>query len=144
MSRYTIGVRTPAAAAGAAYCQIRTTSNKPVYLLELGVFTSAATATSVGIGRPATEGTASTTAAFLPEKLGDVAGVTLMATAWSAAATAPASYLRRVTTPANTGAGFIFQWPPNSLLIPVSASIILWNFGAAAGAACDVYAVVEE
>ena len=144
MSRYSVGVRTPAAGAAAAYCDIRTTSTKPVYVLEIGCFSSAATASGVGIGRPATLGTTSTTTLVQAEKSGDAAGVTVVGTAWSAAPTAPTIFMRRLTTPANTGAGFIFQWPPNSLLIPISGSLILSNFGAGAGAAMDVYVVVDE
>ena len=148
MARYELGVTTPAAAAGAAYLDIRTGANDRVSILEFGMFTTAATATSFGLIRPATIGTASTSQAAVS---GDAAtpnatSATVIGTAWSAAATISGTpaYLRRMTAAGNIGSGAIFTWPLYGLTVPVSSSLLVWNFGAAAGAACSAYVVFEE
>lgn len=147
MAVYELGVRTPAAAAGAAYADLRTGANERLLLLEVGFFTTAATSTSVGIVRPLTIGTASTTQAPVNTDSAGPASNSLVGTVWSAAPTIAGTpaYSRRLTTSANIGAGFVLQWSrANATIIPVSSSLLFWNFGGAAGAACDAYFVVEE
>jgi hypothetical protein len=143
---YTCAVRTPAAAAGATYCDLRTTSTDRARIREIGVSSSAATLSSLGLIRSATIGTTSTTTIGQAQEPGEAAGTVLIGTAWSSAPTISTNvYLRRFAIPATAGAGVIWTWPYDApLVVPVSASILLWNFGAAAGAACDVYWVWEE
>jgi hypothetical protein len=146
MARYSASVRTPAAAAGAAYADLRTAATDRAFVTEIGIFTSAATATSLGLIRPLTVGTASTTTLGQAEDPGNPAGTATIGSAWSVAPTIAASpiYLRRIALPATQAAGVIWTWPAPGLVVSVSSSLILWNFGAAAGAACDVYIAWDE
>lgn len=146
MARYTIGVRTPAAATNAAYTDLRTGATRRVNVLELAIFSTAATATSLGLVRPATLGTASTTAAPQPSNPADPASGSLVGTAWSAAPTIAATpvYLRRAQLVAAIGAGMVWPFAPGELWVSTASSLLLWNFGAAAGAALDVYLTIEE
>ena len=144
MSQYELGFASVAAAAAAPYQELRTTSTKPVTVLEVGFWTTAATSSSIGFGRPATVGTATGTTAFQAGKAGDAAGVTTGASTWSAAPTAPTVFLRRMVTQAVIGAGAIWTWAPGRLTITVSQSLVLWNFGGAAGSILNGYFVIDE
>lgn len=144
MSRYEVGFASVAAAAAAAYQEIRATATKPLQILELGFFCNAATASSVGFGRPATAGTATGATTVQADRSGDATGTATTASTWSAAPTAPTVFHRRIVLPASIGAGVIWQWPPGVLTIPVSGSMVLWNFGGAAGSVLNGYFVVDE
>lgn len=147
MAVYSAAVRTPAAAAGAAYADVRTTAAERARIMEIGAFGTAATAASIGLVRPASSGTASTTTAGQPNDPGDAPATAAVGSAWSAAPTISGTpiYLRRFTGPALAGAGVIWTFPLGSeIVVPVSGSFLLWNFGAAAGPALDLYIVWNE
>lgn len=144
MARYTVGITAAAAAAGAPYMDIRTTATDRAFLLELGIFVSTAVASSVGLVRSTAVGTASTTSALRPEDSGDPAGTALAGSVWSANPTLDTVYLRRANFAANIGAGVIWTFGGRGLVIPVSSSLVIANFGAAAGAALNIYAVIDE
>ena len=134
-----------AAAAGATYATIGCGANARARLREIGFFSSAATAASVGLGRPANTPVASTTILGQTRDPADaVASLVSIGTAWSTAPTAPSVFFRRAVLPNVIGAGVIWQWSGEGLIIPASGFLVLWNFGAAAGPAPDVYAVWEE
>lgn len=144
MSKYEIGVNSVAAAAAAAYLELRAPS-KPISVVEVGFFCTAATASSVGLGRPAAIGVTPTSpVTVLAAKNGDQAGTAQTASAWGTAPTVPANFLRRIVLPANIGAGCIWQWNVDDLTIPSGGSLVLWNFGAAAGSILSTYFVVDE
>ena len=143
------GVTGAAAASAAAYATIESAANVRMRVREIGFFLSAATASSLGLGHPANEGTppvASTTAAGQPlDQQDGIAAVGVLGTAWSTAPTAPTVYMRKINLPAVIGAGVIWTWPAdNPLIIKPSGWIVLWNYGAAAGAAPNVYVKWEE
>lgn len=144
--RFEIGITTAAAAAAAAYCELRAPAAIPVSVLEIGFFAQAATASSVGIGRPAAIGITPTSpiTVLSTAKASGVTGGSQTAIAWATAPTAPANFFRRVTTPANIGAGGVFQWRAGDLVIPAGGSLVLWNFGGAAGSALSAYFAVDE
>jgi hypothetical protein len=144
-SIYTIGARTPAAAAGAAYATIHNTSTDVLYVREIGIFLSAATATSVGLIRPSNTPVATTSQLGQAHDTARPAGTGNIDTAWSTAPTIGTLYLRRITLPATVGAGVIWAFPPDMpLILNASQWLVLWNFGGSAGAACDVYATWDE
>lgn len=146
MARYTLGARTPAPAANAAYADVRAGASRRVNVLEVGVFNTAATASSIGLVRPAGLGTASTTQAPQASNPADPASGVLVGTAWTTAptlATTPV-YLRRAQLPAAVGAGFVWPFAPGELWVASASSLLLWNFATVAGAALDVYLTVEE
>ena len=141
MAREEVGVRTVAAAAGAAYANFVPGSGRPMRLLELGVSVSAATVSSVGLGLAANAPVASTTT--LGESQDNTAGAGGVGTAWTTAPTAPAKFKRRFVIPATIGLGFIWRFDSPGILI-ADQKLVLWNFGAAAGAALDIYCVWDE
>lgn len=144
--RFEAGINTVAAAAGAAYAELRAPSGAPITVLELGFFVQAATASSVGIGRPAAIGVTpgGATTPLSTAKASGVTSSSSFATTWGTAPTVPAAFFRRVTTPANIGAGGVFQWRYGDLVIPAGGSLVLWNFGAAAGSILSAYCAIDE
>jgi hypothetical protein len=142
--RYTLGVRTSNATdAECAWELITGATPGRVKLVELGIFLAAATATTIGLGRPQAIGITPTTPAdFLPEDPNNVlaSGVAQSALAWGTKPTIPTAFLRRIALPAVIGTGVIWTFP-EGITIPVSSSLILWNL--ATNSVLDVYAVVE-
>lgn len=144
--RYSLGFAKAAPAAGTGIAMIRPASTLDVSVLEIGVFNETAIASSVGLVRNATTGTPSTSALVQAAIPGANAGNTNIDTAWSAAATVGANYMRQIVLPATIGAGVIWTWPPNMLIARAGATsqLILWNFGAATDAALRVYIDLDE
>lgn len=145
MAMYTIGFTTPAAAAAAAYCDLRTTSANRVYIREIGLFLNAATASSIQLIRPATLGTVSTSIVGQLVDPADAASSASMGTAWSVAPTVSTNVpLRKITLPAAIGNGLIWTFGERELVVSVSSSLLVWNFGASAGSVLNGYMVWEE
>ena len=142
--RLNLAVRTTGAADASPAWEIRTgVTPGRVKVVELGLFLAAATASTIGLGRPAAiGGTPTTPVDFLQEDPNDVlaSGVIQSALAWGTPPTAPTAFLRRIALPATIGTGVIFSFP-EGLVIPVSSSIVLWNLGA--NSVLDAYACLE-
>lgn len=144
MSLYDFAVLTTGTSSGAAAWEIRTSANVRARLMEIGFFLNAATASTVGLGRPAAIGITPTSPVdFLPEDPADptVSGQVQSALAWTTGPTVPANFLRRISLPATQGVGVIWTFP-RGIVIPVSSSIVLWNL--AANSALNAYAVIDE
>lgn len=125
-----------------ANLEVRTAASDRAYLTELGTFLNAATASTLGIGRPAAIGiTPTTPITWLAEDPGNPAGTTQTALAWGTGPTVPANFFRRVNLPATIGAGVIFTFP-KGLVIAISSSIVQWNITATS--ACNTHVVGEE
>ncbi len=143
--KVSLGVRTIDGTTGAAAWEIITGATPGrAKLVELGFFLAAATASVIGLGRPAAIGITPTTPVdFLPEDPNDViaSGVIQSALAWGTGPTIPAAFLRRIALPATIGTGVIWQFEPKGIVIPISSSIILWNLSTAS--VLDAYAVLE-
>jgi len=131
--RYTLGVRTADGTSGAAAWEIITGATPGrARLVEIGFFLAAATATTIGLGRPQAAGNTPTTPVdFVPEDPNDVlaSGVIQSAVAWGTGPTIPAYFMRRISFPAVIGSGVIWTFP-EGIVIPVSSSIVLWNLAA--------------
>ena len=140
---YSASVVTPAAAAGAAYAAIRCAAGDRARIRQIDVYTNAATASSVGLVRSASVGTATTSVLGQTWDPADTVAVTSVDTAWSAAPTAGSVFLKRYVAPAAAGNGVIWTFP-SGLIVPVSGSILLWNYGASAGSALSVTFTWEE
>ena len=144
---FEVGVRGVTAAAGAAYATLQTPTGR-LRLRELGFFASTAVAASIGLGRAANSFVTTTSAVGQTRDPSDtVAALGIMGTAWSTAPTVPGVFTRRIVLPAVIGAGVIWTWPADPLIVPVhgaAISLVLWNFGAGAGPAPDIYAIWEE
>jgi len=141
--RLSLGVRTADGTDAAAAWEIRTGATPGrVKVHEIGFFLAAATATTIGLGRPQAIGITPTSPVnFLPTDPNDVvaSGVVQSAVAWGTGPTVPTAFLRRISFPATAGTGVIWQF--EDLVIPVSYSIILWNL--ATNSVLDAYAIVS-
>lgn len=141
MAGYSMAVRSPAAAAGAAYVTLHTAATERARIREISIFTSAATLSSVGLIRPNNTPVATTSSLGQALDPADAASTVNIDTAWSTAPTIAATplYHERSAIPAVSGAGLIWTWPPDApLVVAVSSWIVIWNFGGSAGAACDI------
>jgi hypothetical protein len=144
--RYSLGFAKAAPATLTGVAMIRPASTLDVSVLEIGIFNETAVASSIGLVRNATTGTPSTSALVQAAIPGANAGNTNIDTAWSAAATVGANYMRQVVLPASIGAGVIWTWPPNVLIARAGATtqLMLWNFGAGTAAALRCYIDLDE
>lgn len=142
-SAYELGILTVAPVTAAAYCTLHTGATRRARIWEITVTTTAGTASSVGVGKPANTPVATTSTLVQALDSNDPAGTVNLDTAWSTAPTVPAQFWRRFAIPATSGSGFtwIFQRP---LIVPVSSWICLWNFGAATAAICAAYFSIDE
>lgn len=142
--KVTLGVRTLDGTDAEPSWEIRTGATPGrARLIELGFFLAAATASVIGFGRPAAIGTTPTSPVnFLPEDPNDIvaSGVIQSALAWAGAPTIPTSFMRRISLPATIGTGVIWTFP-EGIVIPVEASLILWNLST--NAVMDAYAVID-
>lgn len=144
MARYSTGINTTATSTGTGRVQIRAGSSDRVLIREIMLTIGAATASTFGLYRSATLGTASTSVVAVPQDGADGAAGAVIETAWSAAPTISTNVpLRRLTVPATIGAGFIWQFYDQPLIIPLSGGVILWALSATA-AVQDIYVVHDE
>jgi len=142
MAIYALANRTTNTTTANATLEIRTTSTDRAYLLEIGIFLAAATASTFGLGRPAAIGVTPTTpVTVLPEDPANPTGTIQTALAWATGPTAPTAFLRRIALPATIGTGVIWTFP-RGLVIPVSSSIVVWNLSTTRVA--DIYIVIDE
>lgn len=109
-------------------------------LLEYGMIQATGTAQSIGLGRPATNGTASGAVLFQQDDPGDPASVVNGHITWSAQPTAPTIFHRRWNSAATIGVGIVWTFP-RGLVIAASGALVGWNITAAV--AMDVNAVVD-
>lgn len=144
MARYSAGFTKAAPATGTFVSQIRTTSSKDIRVWEIGVFASTAVALSVGLIRSLTLGATFTTITPVADDTSAGAATALVDTAITTQPTITANtYLRKVVLPATIGAGIIWSFPMG-LIVPTSAGMLLWNFGAGTGPAVEGYWTYEE
>lgn len=144
MARYSAGFSKAAPATGTFVSQLRTTSSKDVRIWEIGCFCETAVALSLGLIRSLTVGATFTTVTPQADDTSAGAATALVDTAITTQPTITANtYLRKIVLPATIGAGVIWSFPMG-LVVPVSAGMLLWNFGAATGPAVDGYWSYEE
>lgn len=142
MSIYSLAVRTTNGTINQACVEIYTPATLAVKIMEIGISQIVATSGCYGLGRPAAQGLVPVPVAFLPEQnFADPAAKTNASLSWGTSPTAPTNYLRRVFTPASVGAGVIWTFP-RGLVLPVSASLVIFNITATQLA--DVWVVIDE
>jgi hypothetical protein len=144
MAYFSLGVLTTGVTSATAAWELRTSANVRARIMEIGFFLNAATASTIGLGRPGAIGVTPTSPVdFLAEDNADVvvSGLVQSALAWGTGPTVPTNFLRRISLPATVGVGVIWTFP-KGLVIPASGSIVLWNL--ATGSALNAYAVVDE
>lgn len=147
MAFYELGVRSPAAASAAAFATIHTGASLRCRIREIHLFSTAATAASIGIIRASNTPVATTSTLGQAQDPADGAATVNVDTAWSTAPTVGSNYLRRIDLPATIGSGVIWTWPDgqsHGLMIATSSWLVIWNFGGSAGPILDVNVIWEE
>lgn len=125
--------------------EVRAGANNPIFIQEIGIFLEAATATKLGLGRPANNGSVAggTPGTFVSDSEDDAAsqaGVVL--SGWSTAPTVPTTFMREVTLPNAIGNGIVWTFAGDGLRVKAARSIVLWNI--ATSSALRYYIVIEE
>jgi len=143
VARYRTGVTKAAPATGTFVSQFRTPADRVARIFEIKVFTSTAVALSVGVIRSATVGATFTSATPQAEDVRSVASTCAVDTAITTAPTIGTVYMEKIVLPAVIGSGMIWTFP-QGLVVPVSAGLLLWNFGAATGPAVEVSWIHDE
>lgn len=133
---YEASCTTATTAAAQPIATISTAAGQQVRIRELGIFNQSGVAAGISLGVPAALGTG-TQAGNLVQASdpSDVAGVTKLVfgtasalAGWgSAAPTAPTVPFRLFQLPATIGAGIVWVWNDNELVIPVSKQVVIWQ-----------------
>lgn len=145
MPTFAVGGTTIAAGTAAAYATFNTVASRRALIREVGLFTTAATSTSIGLGIPANTPAATTTIVPNPHDASDAVSTALLGTAWSTAPTAPTVFDRKVTLGAAVGAGVIWKLALDERIILAKSSWkTFWNYGGATGSAVDMYIEYDE
>jgi len=141
---YSVAQQAPSiGASGTALWEIRTAATDPARLLELGFSGSfPTTKDQFGLGRPAARGiTPTSPVTWLAEEVASPAGTIQSALAWGTGPTVPAQFFRQATVFGTYVVIWIF---PRGLVIPVSASLVLWTITLGTSAVVDLYGVADE
>jgi len=145
MPTYEAGATTPAAGSAAAYATFNTNARRS-FLREMGLFTTAATASSIGLGVPGN--TPSTISGITPQPkdAADIAATATLATSWTTVPTAPTTFFRKVTLGAAVGAGVIWKVALDERWILGTGTkyYVWWNYGGSTGSALDMYVEEDE
>lgn len=142
MAVYSVANLTTGVGSGAAALELIASASDRFWLLEIGAFLNAATASIYGIGRPQAIGVTPTSPiTLLAEDNANPAGTSKTALAWGTGPTVPTNFFRRVNLPATIGAGFLLTFP-RGIACAVSLSLVLWNIQANGAVNCHV--VVDE
>lgn len=137
-----IGVRTSNLTITQASAEIRTTAAVRATILELSLIQVTGTAQSLGLGRPQAQGvTPGTISTPIRDEPGSPVCVTTMNLTWGTSPTVPLVFARRWNSAATIGVGIIWTFP-RGFVIPVSASLVVWNITTAL--ACDLNVVHDE
>jgi len=137
-------IRTQLLTAGTPGWQLVTAATARASLLELGLITAgAAVSGAMSLGRPPTHGTPGGIELFAREEPSAPACTSGVTASWAVNPTVPPSSatFRRWTYAAGIGNGIIWTFP-RGLVVPVSASLVLWNVQANTN--IEVNAVVDE
>lgn len=135
MALFELTVQTSQTLTASPSLEIMAGTGAPLSLLEMEIAATAATATSVILGRPGNTPTTGTQqGATLPMNRppGGAASLgKLIIAGWGTAPTVPGAgdSHRRISLPANIGAGWLGVWAPGEMVADPtrSGSLILWN-----------------
>jgi hypothetical protein len=142
MALYELGIVGGVGTSGVAQCELRAAATDPIYVQEIGIFLNAATASTIGIGRPANTPAGGTPVLGQANNQDDAVSVGGVITAgWTTSPTVPTQFLRRFGLPAAIGNGMIFTWP-KGLRVKQGTSIVIWNL--ATNSITSIYFIWEE
>jgi hypothetical protein len=145
---YEAGFQSVAAAAGAAYAELRGSATVPMRVREIGITCTAATVSPVGLIRALAQ-SVTPAGTFLGQPCGDDGPPAASGIPTTTFGTAPtitaATYLRQITLPGVIGAGTVWAWSERDpLMVAKSGSLLLWNFSATLAGILSVYLKWEE
>lgn len=150
MARYSLGWQKSALTAAGPIADLAASATDRYRLLEMGVFVSAMTGTTpvltMGLFRSTALGTRTTPTTVLAEDNADAAGTATVATAFSVNPTNVATPHRRFVVNA-VGAGVIWTWPQNGLMVATSLSMVLQAItvaGTSPSFTLDGYFLIDE
>lgn len=142
MALASVAVRTSNLTINQASLELRTTAAVKCRVLEASIIQATGTAQSLGFGRPAAQGvTPGTISTFQRDDSADPACVTTVNATYGTSPTAPTTYLRRWNSAATIGVGIVWTFP-RGVVVPVSASLVIFNITTAV--ACDVNLAIDE
>lgn len=125
--RFSIAVRTTTLTTTVACVELRAVS--AIRVREIGFMAAAATAQSLGIGRPANVPAGGTLVAGQAHETGITSTSGLVLSGWTTAPTVPAQFMKRFNTAA-IGGGILYQFEPDDLIVPTGGALVLWNITA--------------
>jgi hypothetical protein len=144
MALYEVSVAGGAGTISVAQAELRAAATDSIYVYEIGVSLTAATASSIGLGRPANSGSVAGGTLTLGQANNQddaVAVGGVVTTGWTTTPTAPTVFMRRIGLPAAIGNGVIWTWP-RGLRVKQGTSLVLWNITASSIA--NIHFVFEE
>ena len=137
LTTYELGILTTVGTSGVAACEFQAGAAKPMAILEMGIYLSTATATTLTLGRPGntpTGGTPQTATAptTLGPGLSTSAGGIILGS-WGTTPTVPSAgnSFRMVVLPGAIGNGFTWNWEEGEMIVSPtrSSGLVLWNAG---------------
>jgi hypothetical protein len=143
MSISSLGLRTTNLTITQACWELRSPATVRPKVLELSIIQATGTAQSLGLGRPQAQGVTPVNVLFQCDDLLDGGGTSVMnaSLSWATSPTVPLIFHRRWNSAATIGVGMVWTFP-RGLVLPVSASLVIWNITTAV--ACDVNCVLDE
>ena len=142
MSISSLAQRTSNLAVSNACVEYRTTAAGRCMLIEFSyIQQGAATAASIGLGRPAATGVTPVNTLFQRDNPAEPSSNTNGALSWATSPTSPTQFHRRWSSPATIGAGVVWIFP-RGLTVPLSSSVVCFNITATVAA--DTNAIIDE
>jgi hypothetical protein len=121
--------------------EARTPATVRPKVLEISIIQATGTAQSLGLGRPQAQGVTPVNVLFQADDPGDPASVMNASLSWATSPTVPLIFHRRWNSAATIGVGIVWTFP-RGLVMPVSASMVVWNITAAVAA--DINCALDE
>jgi hypothetical protein len=145
MPTYEAGNTTPAAGSAAAYATFNTNARRG-FIREMGMFTTAATASSIGFGVPGNTPSTFSGVTPQPKDAADIASTCTLAVNWTTVPTTPTTFFRKVTLGAAVGAGVIWKVALDERWILGTGTkyFVWWNYAGTTAAALDMYEENDE
>ena len=139
LKHYALGLAVSAPLAGAPYISIKPATRIAI-VRRVSVTITAATASSIGLIRAATAGTASTTTTGEALNPADGASTAGIVTAWSGAPTISGTpvYLRRIVLPATANTTVTWDFEDAPIYVEAATPLLLWNYGAGTASASAI------
>lgn len=142
MALASVAIRSANVTINQSAVEIRTTAAVKCRVLEVSLVSSAATAQTLGFGRPAAIGiTPGTLSTFQRDDPNDPVCVTQVAASWNTSPTNPTVFHRRWNGAATIGVGIVWSFP-RGLVINVSSAAVVQNI--TAGIATDISIAIDE